>query len=64
MVMDKGLSCREVEDFLEMSADKTDIVKLGFGTSSITPNLEKKLSIYKEAGIPVYFWGKRCLKLT
>lgn len=57
MVMDKGLSCREVEDFLEMSADKTDIVKLGFGTSSITPNLEKKLSIYKEAGIPVYFGG-------
>ena len=57
MVMDKGLSCREVEDFLEMSADKTDIVKLGFGTSSITPNLERKLSIYKEAGIPVYFGG-------
>lgn len=57
MVMDKGLSCREVEDFLEMSANKTDIVKLGFGTSSITPNLEKKLSIYKEAGIPVYFGG-------
>ena len=25
MVMDKGLSCREAEDFLEVSADKTDI---------------------------------------
>lgn len=57
MVMDKGLSCRQVEDFLEVSADKTDIVKLGFGTSSVTPNLEKKLSIYKEANIPVYFGG-------
>ena len=57
MVMDKGLSCRQVEDFLEMSADMTDIVKLGFGTSSVTPNLEKKLAIYREANIPIYFGG-------
>ncbi|PCJ65659.1 MAG: phosphosulfolactate synthase [Bacteroidetes bacterium] len=57
MVMDKGLSCRQVEDFLEVSADMTDIVKLGFGTSSVTPNLEKKLAIYKEANIPVYLGG-------
>ena len=57
MVMDKGLSCRQVEDFLEVSADKTDIVKLGFGTSSVTPNLEKKIALYREAGIPLYFGG-------
>ena len=30
MVMDKGLSLRQVEDFLETSAAHTDIVKLGF----------------------------------
>jgi phosphosulfolactate synthase len=57
MVMDKGLSCREVEDFLEVSADKSDIVKLGFGTSSVTPNLDKKIAIYREANIPLYFGG-------
>lgn len=57
MVMDKGLSCREVEDFLEVSADKTDIVKLGFGTSTVTPNLERKIKIYQEANIPIYFGG-------
>ncbi|MDA7748347.1 phosphosulfolactate synthase [Bacteroidia bacterium] len=57
MVMDKGLSCREVEDFLEVAADKTDIVKLGFGTSSVTPNLERKIAIYQEADIPLYFGG-------
>lgn len=57
MVMDKGLSTREAEDFLEVSADKTDIIKLGFGTSSVTPTLEKKLDIYREANIPVYFGG-------
>lgn len=57
MVMDKGLSLREVEDFLEMSADTTDIVKLGWATSYVTPNLDEKLALYKSAGIPVYFGG-------
>lgn len=57
MVMDKGLSLREVEDFLSVSADYTDIVKLGFGTSYVTPKLEEKLSLYRSAGIPVYFGG-------
>ena len=57
MVMDKGLSCRQVEDFLEVSADKTDIVKLGFGTSAVTPNLDRKIKIYQEANIPLYFGG-------
>ena len=28
MVMDKGLSCRQAEDFLEVAADKTDIINL------------------------------------
>jgi phosphosulfolactate synthase len=57
MVMDKGLSCREVEDFLEVGADYTDIVKLGWATSYVVPNLQRKLDIYKAAGIPVYFGG-------
>lgn len=57
MVMDKGLSLREVEDFLSVSADHTDIVKLGWATSFVTPRLEEKLAIYRAAGIPVYFGG-------
>ncbi len=57
MMMDKGLSCREVEDFLSTSADHTDIVKLGWGTSFVTPNLKEKLKIYKDAGMPTYFGG-------
>ena len=57
MVMDKGLSCRQAEDFLEVAADKTDIIKLGFGTSTVTPSLTRKLEIYQEANIPVYFGG-------
>jgi phosphosulfolactate synthase len=57
MVMDKGLSLRQVEDFLEVSGTHTDIVKLGWATSYVTPNLKEKLKLYKEAGIPVYFGG-------
>lgn len=57
MVMDKGISCRQVEDVLDGSSDYIDIVKLGFGSSYVTPHLEKKLSIYRSANIPVYFGG-------
>ena len=57
MVMDKGLSLRQVDDFLSTSADYVDIVKLGWATSFVTPHLKEKLLIYKSAGIPVYFGG-------
>lgn len=57
MVMDKGLSIREVEDFLEVASSYTDIVKLGFGTGILTPKLDVKLKLYRDAGIPVYFGG-------
>lgn len=57
MVMDKGMSVREVEDFLSLAEPHTDIVKLGFGTSYVTPNLQQKLDVYRAAGIPVYFGG-------
>ncbi|GAA4101227.1 phosphosulfolactate synthase [Mucilaginibacter panaciglaebae] len=57
MVMDKGLSLRQVEDFLEVAGPYTDIVKLGWATSYVTPNLDQKIKIYQDAGIPVYFGG-------
>jgi phosphosulfolactate synthase len=57
MVMDKGLSLREAEDFIAMTADYVDILKLGFGTSIITPNLGEKIAFYQSKGIPVYFGG-------
>lgn len=57
MVMDKGLSMREVSDMLEMSSEYIDIVKLGWATSFVTPNLKEKLDLYREAGIPCYLGG-------
>jgi len=57
MVMDKGLSLRQVEDFIEVAGTYTDMVKLGWATSYVTPNLTEKLKLYRDAGIPVYFGG-------
>jgi len=57
MVMDKGLSLREAEDFMSVGSEYTDFVKLGFGTSLVTPGYEKKIKIYKKAGTIPYFGG-------
>jgi phosphosulfolactate synthase len=57
MVMDKGLSVNETENFLSVAHPHVDIVKLGFGTSFVTPNLEEKLEVYRTYNIPVYFGG-------
>ena len=56
-MMDKGLGLRAIEDLLDMSAGYIDIVKLGWATSYVTTKLEDKLSLYRQAGIPVYFGG-------
>jgi phosphosulfolactate synthase len=57
MVMDKGLSVEEAKNFMSVSYPHVDIVKLGFGTSFVTPNLEAKLAVYRSYDIPVYFGG-------
>jgi phosphosulfolactate synthase len=57
MAMDKGLSIQEVENFIEVAGEYVDIVKLGWATSYVVPNLQRKLDVYQAAGIPVYFGG-------
>jgi len=57
MVMDKGLSITEVHHFMSVASPHVDIVKLGFGTSFVTPNLREKIDAYKSYDIPVYFGG-------
>ena len=57
MVMDKGLSIRESLDFIEHGSHLTDLLKLGFGTSYVTPKLKEKIEHYKRAGFKVYFGG-------
>lgn len=57
MMMDKGLSLRETENFLQSSAPYCDLVKFGFGSSMITCDLKKKIALYHEAGMKVYLGG-------
>lgn len=57
MMMDKGLSLRQAEDFIESSGGLTDVVKFGFGTSFVTERLEEKIKLYQSAGIRPYFGG-------
>ncbi|MAY83441.1 MAG: phosphosulfolactate synthase [Flavobacteriales bacterium] len=57
MMMDKGLSWRQAENFVDSCSDFTDLVKLGFGTSYLTKDLERKIDIYHSAGFKVYLGG-------
>lgn len=57
MMMDKGLSLNETVNFIQASAHLTDVVKFGFGTAYVTVDLQKKIDMYKEAGIRPYFGG-------
>ena len=57
MVMDKGLSIEEAKNFLSVAHPHVDIVKLGFGTSFVTPNLREKIEAYQSYDLPVYFGG-------
>ena len=57
MMMDRGLSINDTKNFIDMCAPHTDIVKLGFGTSAISPHVRAKIDLYKEAGLMVYIGG-------
>lgn len=57
MVMDKGVTLRQAEDYVENYADYVDFVKLGFGTSVVSKNLKEKIKVYQKAGLKVYVGG-------
>jgi phosphosulfolactate synthase len=57
MVMDKGLSLRQAQDLIDASGHLVDLVKLGFGTSFVTPHLKEKIKLYQKADIKVYLGG-------
>lgn len=57
MMMDKGLSWRQAENFVDSCSEYADIVKLGFGTSYLANDLERKIAIYHDAGLKCYLGG-------
>ena len=46
-VIDKGMNLREIEGLFDTAGEYVDIVKLGWGTSYVTNNLEKKIALYR-----------------
>jgi phosphosulfolactate synthase len=56
-VIDKGLNLREIEGLFDTAGDYVDIVKLGWGTSYVTRNLEKKIALYRSFDTPVVCGG-------
>jgi phosphosulfolactate synthase len=56
-VIDKGLNLRDIEGMFDTAGDYVDIVKLGWGTSYVTNNLEKKIALYRSFATPVVCGG-------
>jgi phosphosulfolactate synthase len=52
-VIDKGLGPRGWEDVLETSGVYIDVVKLGWGTAYVTPNLKRKLDVLREKPVVI-----------
>ena len=52
-VIDKGLGPRAWEDVLETCGEYIDIVKLGWGTAFVTPNLRRKLDVLREKPVVI-----------
>jgi phosphosulfolactate synthase len=52
-VIDKGLGPRAWEDVLETAGPYIDIVKLGWGTAYVTPNLRAKLDVLREKNVVI-----------
>jgi phosphosulfolactate synthase len=51
------MSVAEVDSLLEVAGAIVDLVKLGWGTALVSPNLKAKLERYTEAGVPVVLGG-------
>jgi phosphosulfolactate synthase len=56
-VIDKGMNLREIEGMFDTAGAYVDIVKLGWGTSYVTNNLEKKIALYRSFETPVVCGG-------
>jgi phosphosulfolactate synthase len=52
-VLDKGLGPHAWEDVLETCGIYIDVVKLGWGTAYVTPNLRRKLDVLKEKPVVI-----------
>lgn len=56
-VIDLGTPIRELDNILSDYSHIIDIAKLGVGSAYVTPNIKKKIEVYKEYGVKPYLGG-------
>ena len=57
ILIDPGLPTHYFQDVVESAAPHIDLVKFGWGTSVITPQLDEKIAALREQGIDYFFGG-------
>jgi phosphosulfolactate synthase len=57
IALDTGLGVRRAADLVETSAAHLDFVKIAWGSSLITGNLDAKLDVYRSAGVSPLLGG-------
>jgi phosphosulfolactate synthase len=57
ILIDTGTPFRQFEDMVESYGDYIDFVKFGWGTSLVTPQLERKIDCLKKNDIHYFFGG-------
>ena len=56
-VIDPGLSARDAEGLMESVDRYVDLVRLGWGSAYVTCDLQRKLDVYRDHGVPVMLGG-------
>ncbi len=56
-MIDRGLSVAAIDELMESAGGSVDIVKLGWGTALVSPNLKRKLERYADHQVPVVMGG-------
>jgi phosphosulfolactate synthase len=57
LAIDNGLPIGLLKDYFESCGVYIDIIKLGWGTSVVTPALKQKIELCNTFDVPVYFGG-------
>lgn len=57
MVIDNGLPQGAFADAIASTAPYIDVVKFGWGTAMVTPDIERKFAVLRDHGVSYYFGG-------
>jgi phosphosulfolactate synthase len=57
MTIDNGIAHRAFADEIRTAAPYIDVVKFGWGTAMVTPDIERKFEVLRDLGIGYYFGG-------